>query len=335
MTSLSSIESRVYKTPLEAIEIRKPVFISALPRGGTTLLLELCVATREFASHTYRDMPFLLTPLFWDRFSRWFVHSEAPRERAHGDGMMISVDSPEAFEEIMWSGFWPSRYLKDRIVPWTQPDFPEFEGFFRDHMRKIILLRGRDVSTQPRYISKNNLNIARFGYIKRVFPDSIIVVPYRAPLQHASSMLRQHRNFMKIHSQDPFACKYMNDIGHFDFGRNLRPVDFDNWLTASQPLDPDSLLFWLSYWISTYRYLLSHAAHQVHFISFDLLCDNTSSTLRELGELLEIQNMDSWLGRADRINSPRPYDVDDSSIPSDILESAEALHQDLKAQSVL
>ena len=124
MTSLSGIESRVYKTPLSGIEITKPVFITALPRAGTTLLLELCVETGYFASHTYRDMPFVLTPLLWERFSRLFKRSENPRERAHGDGMMISMDSPEAFEEIIWKGYWPSRYLADRIVPWTEPDFP-------------------------------------------------------------------------------------------------------------------------------------------------------------------------------------------------------------------
>ena len=139
-------------------------------------------------------------------------HVEGPREdspveRAHGDGMMISVDSPEAFEEIIWKGFWPSRYLSDRIVPWAEPEFADFERFFRDHMRKIILLRSGVSSRHFRYISKNNPNISRIGYLKRVFPDSIIVVPFRAPLQHASSMLRQHRNFTKIHEQDPFALR--------------------------------------------------------------------------------------------------------------------------------
>ena len=288
MTSLSGIESRVYKASLSDIEVTRPVFITALPRAGTTLLLELCVETGEFASHTYRDMPFVLTPLFWERFSRMFKRSEEARERAHGDGMMISMDSPEAFEEIIWKGYWPSRYLVDRIVPWAEPDFPEFEDFFRDHLRKIMLLRGCDVSRRLRYISKNNLNIARTGYIKRLFPESIIVVPFRAPLEHASSMLRQHLNFMKIHQSDPFTSKYMKDIGHFDFGENLRPVDFDNWVSSGQAQDPESLLFWLNYWVRGYQYMLANAKQHVHFFAYDSFCEKPGPALKGLSELLEI-----------------------------------------------
>ena len=329
MTSLSGIESRIYKKSLCRIEITKPVFVTALPRAGTTLLLELCVETREFASHTYRDMPFLLTPLFWDRFSGMFKRSDVAKERAHGDGMMISVDSPEAFEEIIWKGYWPSRYLRDRIVPCTEPDFPEFEDFFRDHMCKIIMLRGRDASRQHRYISKNNLNIARIGYIKKVFPDSIIVVPFRAPLQHASSMLRQHRNFTKIHEQDPFSSKYMQDIGHFDFGENLRPVDFDGWVSSEQTSDPDTLLFWVRYWIKAYRYLLSNATDHAHFFPYDDFCESPGDKLRDLGELLEINDIDSLMRQADRITAPQPYDIDVGSIPSDILHQAETLFEEL------
>ena len=331
MTSLSDIESRIFKKSLSSIEVTKPVFVTALPRAGTTLLLELCVETQEFASHTYRDMPFLLTPLFWDRFSGMFRRTDVAKERAHGDGMMISVDSPEAFEEVLWKGYWPSRYLSDRIVPWTEPDFPEFEDFFRDHLRKIILLRGRSLSTQQRYISKNNLNIARIGYIKKVFPESIIVVPFRAPLQHASSMLRQHRNFIKIHEQDPFAGKYMLDIGHFDFGRNLRPVDFDGWVSSEGPSDPDSLVFWLTYWIKAYRYMLSNAAGKVNFFPYDSFCENPGDRLTQLGELLEIENTDTLTRQADRIAAPRPYDIDVSSIPTDLLKQADSLFQELNA----
>ena len=48
MTSLSGIESRVYKVPLSVIEITKPVFITALPREVTTLLLVFCVRKGYF-----------------------------------------------------------------------------------------------------------------------------------------------------------------------------------------------------------------------------------------------------------------------------------------------
>lgn len=328
--SLSNTESHLFKKKITGIQIKKPVFITALPRTGTTLLLELCVKTKEFGSHTYRDMPFLPIPLLWNCFSKFFMQSATLRERAHGDGMMIDVDSPEAFEEIIWKGFWPSRYKNDRIIPWTKPNYPEFELFLQDHLKKIIYMRGIDVSQQVRYISKNNLNIARIEYLKQVFPDSIIIVPFRAPLQHASSLLRQHFNFLKIHKEDSFARKYMKDIGHFDFGENLRPVDFDKWFSSGKEMYPKTLLFWLQYWISTYRYLLKTSQAHIKFISYDSFCNDPKKSLEQFGKLLEIKNIESLIEYADLIITPKPYHEDIKDIPTEILNQAKVLYTDLQ-----
>ncbi|MFC1997549.1 sulfotransferase [Chloroflexota bacterium] len=327
--SLSNIESRIYKNQLASIQIKKPVFITALPRAGTTLLLELCVSTNEFASHTYSDMPFLLTPLLWNRLSKQFRHADNLSERVHGDGIIVNIDSPESFEEVIWKEFWPSRYRKNRIIPWKEPSFPIFEQFFRDHMRKIILLHSTNAS-QSRYISKNNLNLARIRYLRCAFPDSIILIPFRSPLEHASSLLRQYLNFSRIHVEDPFARKYMEDTGHFDFGQNLRPIDFDNWLSGEQIYEPSNLSFWLQYWISTYQFLLNSEGDKVRFFSYDLLCNNPHNSLQELGESIELENSDPLIEKADRIIAPKPYDVDTKNIPTDILDKANTIFSNLR-----
>lgn len=238
--ALSNIETIVYKSQLSAISVKKPVFITALPRAGTTLLLKLCVETKEFASHIYRDMPFLFTPLLWDSLSKNFRSEGAAHERVHGDGIQVNLESPESFEEIIWKEFWPSHYKKDRIIPWKSVSFPEFEEFFLDHMRKIILKNGKG-EKQLRYISKNNLNIARIEYLSKTFPESRIIILFRSPLQQAVSLLKQHQNFLRIHKEDYFAQKYMEDTGHYDFGENLRPVDFESWYRKENTPDPNKL----------------------------------------------------------------------------------------------
>ena len=91
---LADLEDVMFRHRLARHELDRPLFITALPRAGTTLLLELCVASGTFASHTYRQMPFVLIPMLWNRFSEGFRRSDMPRERAHGDGMLVSVDSP-------------------------------------------------------------------------------------------------------------------------------------------------------------------------------------------------------------------------------------------------
>ncbi len=103
--SLANWEDRLFSKQLARCKNEKPVFITALPRAGTTLLLECCASSPEFAAHRYRDMPFVMIPCMWNRFSGTFQRQVAATERAHGDGMQISPDSPEALEETIWQTF--------------------------------------------------------------------------------------------------------------------------------------------------------------------------------------------------------------------------------------
>jgi len=327
--SLSKMESILFNNKLAVVSAERPVFITALPRAGTTLLLKLCVDTNEFASHRYSDMPFLLTPLLWNLYSRNFRYSGALTERVHGDGIKVNADSPEAFEEIIWKEFWPSYYKKEKILLWTKSSYPAFEEFFLDHMRKIILLRGGE-DNQSRYISKNNMNIARIGYLASKFPDANILVLFRSPLQHAASLLNQHRNFLRIHEEDSFALKYMHDTGHFDFGKNLRPVDFDGWLSRNNTLDPNTISFWLRYWINAYRYLISGTPDQVRFFSYDYLCEDPQSGLKKLARILDVEDPGLMMKNADRIIIPEPHPVDTDPVASNILDQAQDLYLSLR-----
>jgi len=329
---LSKIESKLYRKQLAGISVERPVFITALPRAGTTLTLKLCLSAQEFATHRYSDMPFLMTPLFWNRFSGKFRDAGTLRERVHGDGLLVNADSPESFEEILWKEYWPSYYQKDKIYPWSDASYPLFEAFFLDHMRKIIFLR-REQGMPCRYISKNNLNIARTGYLSKLFPDATILVLFRSPLQQAASLLKQHRNFLKIHTEDSFARKYMEDTGHFDFGENLRPVDFKGWLGKEGQFDSDTLQFWLLYWINTYRYLLEGKRDQVRFFSFDALCADPQQELERLGGILDVKDNELLLKTADRIRQAKPHPVDGDAVSPRHLERAEALYRELQSAS--
>jgi hypothetical protein len=331
---LADVEDRLFESCLAQIAVEKPVFVTALPRAGTTLLLQVCLALPGFASHCYRDMPFVLCPMLWDRFAARFRRSDVPRERAHGDGMLVSVDSAEAFEEVVWKAFWHSQYEADRIIPWADQEKSDFFDFLRRHIRKIIALRHNEADPAPRYISKNNLNIARVGLLCRNFPDAVIVVPFRHPLQHAASLLRQHCNFLKIHNRDRFARDYMAAIGHYDFGDTLRPVDFGGWLACAQSQDPTTLLFWVEYWIATYEYLLKKAADRVWFLSYDALCCEPTRGLKRLADIMEIAECSALLRQSSRISAARPHPVDASEIGTTVLNRAEGLYAELKSASL-
>ena len=88
--------------------IDRPTCICGWARSGTTILLTLLAEHPETTTHRYRDFPALSTPWAWN----WFVDraargNEQPSERAHGDGLMVTADSPEAFDEVLWAAFSP------------------------------------------------------------------------------------------------------------------------------------------------------------------------------------------------------------------------------------
>src|SRR5215472_6692675 len=128
---LGNWESRILARRLATVPIDRPVFIAGLARAGTTILLRKLCELPEFASHRYADFPFLFTPCAWTWLRRLTPYSrEVPQERMHQDGIMVTAESPEAMEEVLWMAFFPhlhdparSNLLDERVR------LPEFEAF--------------------------------------------------------------------------------------------------------------------------------------------------------------------------------------------------------------
>lgn len=325
--ALADLDDAMAGRRLRELPLDRPVFISGLPRAGTTLLLEQVVAAGGFGSHLYRDMPFVLTPWLWNRLGGGT--RQVPRhERAHGDGMDIDLNSPEALEEVVWLPFWRNRYLSDRIRTWDPAKaHPEFLAFFTRHLRKIALLRGA-----TRYCSKNNLTIARTGWIRRHVPEAVLIIPFRTPLHHASSLLEQHRNFLDLHQRDRFAREYMRAIGHFDFGDNLAPVDFDGWWEGRQHRDPLQLGFWLEYWVAAYAHLLEQGrgpAAPLHFLSYEALCSQPQVWLERVAGWVQHPAPVALIAQGAGLRPPRERAIDTSGISPALLGRAQDLHASL------
>ncbi len=328
---LADIEDRLFASHLGSIANQRPVFITSLPRAGTTLLLECCAALDEFASHTYRDMPFVMVPCLWSSFSTAFRREGQLKPRSHGDGMQIDFDSPEALEEVLWLKFWEKQYQADRILPWPSRPRQEFTTFFARHMRKIAWVRRGVRAEGVRYISKNNLNIARIPLVRQMFPDATIVVPVRAPLDHCSSLLQQHRQFSELHARDAFASRYMRAIGHFDFGEHLRPVDFDRWYDGRAQKDALMLSFWLEYWVAAYQHLLTMDRALVHFLDYDRLCADPVPGLRRLAERIDCRDTDRLVASAKGIRPARTRSIDTTGVPPEPLRQAQETYDALCA----
>ena len=244
--------------------------------------------------------------------------------------MLVTTDSPEAFEEMIWKAFWKNHYEEDRIRPWVEGD-TEFFDFMRSHMRKIIALSGPKTDSTLRYLSKNNLNIARIGVLSKNFPDAAIIVPFRDPLQHAASLLRQHKNFLEIHREDRFARQYMAGIGHYDFGENLRPVDFNQWLDRTDDRQATTIGFWLEYWFETYSHLVER--DDIHLFCYEDLCADPSGSLARLADVLQPHDRAALLEIASRIEARQPHIVHPESGVEGLLEKSQGLYQRLRSNT--
>ena len=226
------------------------IFVAGLARSGTTILLNALYDSKEFATLSYSDMPFILAPNLWSKLphNRKEISSV---ERAHGDGIEISIESPEAFEEVFWKTF-------------SDEDLDTADKF-KNYVQLIIQNRQK-----KRYLSKNNQNIRRLGLISEIFPNSKILIPFRNPIQQSNSLLHQHKNFINLSEKDKFVSNYMKLIGHTEFGPTYVPIH-DRELIYEDDFD---LNHWLEQWYKTYKGCFESLAENknVFFICYEKLC---------------------------------------------------------------
>lgn len=324
-------ETNKYKKALAEIKIDRPVFITSLPRAGTTILLEILSHLDIFCTHRYKDMPFLLTPIYWKNFSKFLRKKMPKQERKHQDGIMIDNDSPEALEEVIWQLFLSFQIKNNYIATVSKINISYFSDFFYTHLKKIIYVRSPKKPSDKRYISKNNLNISRLPIIKQMFPNSKIIIPFRSPLHHAYSLMKQHKNFSKIHNEDEFYKLYMKKIGHYDFGFNFKPINFNNWLNNKINTNYFDITFWLEYWIETYGYLINLKLKNCYFFDYDYFSKKPQESLQRLEKVLEIKTIDLNLSY---IHESKKYNVDYKKIDDDLLNQANQLHKNLIKRSI-
>ena len=240
--SLFELEKIIYIKNQDIIN-QSHVFITGLPRSGTTSFLNFLFSSNEYASLTYNNMPFILSPHFSKLFHKKNI---TKKERLHGDGIDFDNNSPEAFDEIFFDN--SEEFVKNELINYIQ----------------LILLNNK----KSKYLSKNNLNYKRIDSIQSILPNSIFLIPIREPLQHANSLLNQHLNFSQLHKEDDFIRRYMNYLGHNEFGLNHKPwnnpIHFNNF---------NDINYWLEQWNLFYEFIFNkfQSYENCYFIVYEEL----------------------------------------------------------------
>lgn len=335
---VGNAESRFFAEEIEAVRIDRPVYITGLPRGGTTILLEALATVPGIATHRYLDFPLVLAPLVWQRLLKHMPMSPvAATERAHGDGMMVTPESPEAMEEVVWMAFFDQLHGSGQSqVLDAGTENSRFARFYRDHIRKLLWARGAD-----RYVSKGNYNITRLAYLRRLFPDARFVVPVRSPETHIASLIKQQTLFAKYCTGNPRARRHLGRVGHFEFGPDRRAINAGDAAKVREIetlwAEGDEVRGWARYWASIYRFVLGQldadpalrAATKV--VRYEDLCADPVGTLRWIGDHCGIDDPNAALASfAQRIQAPTYYrpnfsDHDREIIQHETGETAEQL----------
>lgn len=334
--ALGDVENDLFADALHDAHVNEPVFVTALPRAGTTLLLELLYSTGDFFTFTYRQMPFVLTPLLWDRLSRPFQKAAVAAERAHGDGMQVSVESPEAFEEVLWLNQLRSSYVGETSIRPVPPDAitPAFREMFGQVLLKLQRLDAakRGGARPRRYLSKNNMNVARLDTLPALFPDATVLLCVRDPLTQAASLKAQHDRFSALHETDGFARRYMEWIGHYDFGANFKPIDFAG--TGALADAPRTAEFWLRYWIEAYRHAQRHLNGNCRVVAFEALIEPGGRTLHNLAAALQIHDPRTLTAQAERLRRPRSAGLTEAMLPPELVAEARSIYAELRSRSL-
>lgn len=328
MKSLAAADDRVFRFTNKTRGSRPPIFITSLARGGTTALLNAFFDMPVIATHQYRDMPFITAPYLWSVLGGKRSDRVTRRERAHGDGLEIDLDSPEAFDEVLWRLYWPDKYHQKAIDLWQEGDKNEPAcDRLRRHFDKIVALR-RPGQAQARYLSKNNANIARLNVLPSYFPGCDIIVPLRRPAAHAASLLRQHKNFLKLQAEDDFVRRYMLDIGHLEFGLLHRPIAFDTFDPGQ--IDPKQPDYWLHYWIAAFHNV-EKQSDRCLIVTQDDLRARPDQTMHALCETLELPRKGQCF---DGYFRNTPDQTPDHLFDAELLHTANALYTNLDKLAV-
>lgn len=326
---LADLETRWFRRELSLCSPDRAVWIAGLPRAGSTLLHEMLAACPEFATQTYRDVPFVATPLLWHRLARPFWRDPGRHERAHGDGMAIGPDSPAAVEENLWLQHFAARYRSPTQQPWPDEVDAEFAQLLADHRRKVVALRRRTEPRASRYLAKNNQHVLRVPLLLQMAPDARLLVPFRDPVAQCTSLHRQHRHFAAMHRTDAFAARAMRHLGHFDFGANHRAIDFGGWIGNQPTSDPDDPNHWLAYWVAAYDHLSTFGA-QVRIRFVDPTRLRAAEDAGPLAEWLGLDSDTELQAAMRRVRPPARQEGARPTFAPALLTRAEALFTELQ-----
>lgn len=325
--SLSKLESLSIGTELDDLPIEKPVFVCGLARSGSTIITELINQHPAVTSHRYSDFPLIWLPFWWNRLRQHLpLPEQTPTERAHADRIMVTNDSPEAIEEVLWTHYFPDAHIRTACHLLDEDHRnADFDAYYAEHIRKLMLVRQR-----TRYLAKNNYNVTRLNYLLSLFPDARFVIPVRQPESQIASSCKQHKLFEQQAAGDPRVARQLRMSAHFEFGPQRCPilVSADKQNTYNPSLSDAA---WYAHqWNDVYGLICQQLASNPNLASaclilpYESLCADTSASLQALFSHIDLTGPQAATliqRNLHQLSEPQYYDADFSKTELETIHS--------------
>lgn len=267
----------------------KFVIVSGLARAGTTALCMSLADRGPYHSLDYSNMPFLLSPRLWAYVYK--PNNDTLKERKHADSVKIGLASVEALEEYFFKVFLNDSYIGENSLEKHTID----EELYKSYLKYQSSLVGDKI-----YLAKNNNLILRLDSLRKYNSKFTAIILFRDPVSHARSLLQQDRKFLQFQSEDEFILKYMNWLGHHEFGKGHKPFEFGNGLVEG---DVDTMDYWLKVWINYYQYLLT-IPEEYYLMDYEDFLTKPEQFLRTVasltGDTIDTSNVTPFVKELDR-----------------------------------
>jgi len=315
---LFSIDSK-FKKGSKIEDKSKFLIVSGLARAGTTSLTDQLFKAGSFSSLDYSNMPLLLAPNLWKKV--YNPKKANLKERKHGDKMLFGLNTIEALEEYFFKVFLNDNFITDKHLLKHEIN----QSVYDNYIKYQSLVREDNNST---YLSKNNNLILRYSSLRDFNKEFKIIFLFRKPEDHAYSLLKQHKRFSEIQSNNDFVQMYMNWLGHHEFGNNQKVFKFTNE-DLNITYDKSTLNYWLQVWLNYYNYLLNVEDNNFLLIDYEDYLKTPKEVLQVIGSEME---MSFDFSNVKPFRNKRTMDT--SACDTDLLNQVNTIYKKLKSQKI-
>ncbi len=270
------------------IAIKDPVFITGMPRSGTTLLTHILHDTNKYGSFLYKDYPFPEIPLFWNKFNNLYYKSGEHQKRIHNDDLLINKDSPENLDEFLWKRLFQNHFNEfDKLLDENYSNI-EFENSYIRSIKKILFVRKKN-----QYLAKNNYLIFRIKYLLKFIPSAKFIICVRNPNDTCFSLEKIHKRFLELNKINKFK-NFEKNFLHYEFGNSRKNPYVSG---ESQKID----ILWntkkefegyMLQWISIYEFIIKNYQNlfgkKILIFDYDSLKNDYSKEIKKISQFLNV-----------------------------------------------